>query len=190
MEAVPGSLLKSGLMISATQALVHSNARLKDDEKDPRGSIVQKTHGIFFMGTPHQGGLGADIAQVILKVAGVFMQTNDAHLKVLVPGSEELRGLNKEYFAVAKRWGFDTKLCYEDRKTQVLRNGPAKWVSHCVPGSSFSILIYYRLYPNPTRRCHCRIRSRWPSMRTIVVWSGIERKREAITGRCWPVSSW
>lgn len=93
------------------------------------------------MGTPHQGGNGVEMAQVILTVAGVFMQTNPMLLKSLGPGSKELQELNREYFDVANKRQFDTILCYEDRKTVPLWNGPKVWVSRCAPESRLPILI-------------------------------------------------
>ena len=83
------------------------------------------------MGTPHQGGQGVKIGEILLNLAKVRGNTNDNLLKHLEEHSELLQAQNSEFTAISQ--DFDIKFVYETLPTP-MAGGAAKVVSSlCVP---------------------------------------------------------
>lgn len=80
-------------------------------------SIKLSTYGIFFMGTPHQGSDGVNLAEQILKVASIFVRANDKILKHLKRDSEWLQQQLGQYGPISG--DFVTKFAYETYPTQM-----------------------------------------------------------------------
>ena len=90
----------------------------------------------MFMGTPHQGGQGVKIGEVLLHLAKVRGNTNDGLLKHLEEHSELLQTQNSEFTAISQ--DFDVKFVYETLPTPIA-GGVAKVVSSlCIPNICLS----------------------------------------------------
>jgi len=80
-------------------------------------SIKLSTYGIFFMGTPHQGGSGVHLGELMLKVASIFVTADDKILKHLERDSEWLQQQLSQYGPINR--DFVTKFAYEIFPTPV-----------------------------------------------------------------------
>lgn len=89
-------------------------------------SIKLSTYGMIFMGTPHQGGQGVNVGEILLNLAKVRGNTNDSLLKHLEEHSELLQQQNSEFTSISQ--DFDIKFAYETLPTPII-GGTAKVVS-------------------------------------------------------------
>jgi hypothetical protein len=78
-------------------------------------SIKLSTHGILFMGTPHQGGNGVQLGRVLANVASLVMPANDRLLKHLERDSEWLQQQLGHYASISN--DFVTKYAFEEYET-------------------------------------------------------------------------
>ncbi|MCJ1271049.1 hypothetical protein MMC22_010948 [Lobaria immixta] len=93
-----------------TKALIHSDAARQGALEEHR-SIKLSTYGILFMGTPHQGGGGVCLGELMLNVASIFMTADDKILKHLERDSEWLQQQLGQYAPISG--DFVTKFAYE-----------------------------------------------------------------------------
>jgi hypothetical protein len=69
----------------------------------------------MFMGTPHQGGSGVALGELMVKVASVFVAADDRLLKHLEHDSEWLQLQLGQYGPISG--DFKTKFAYEEYET-------------------------------------------------------------------------
>lgn len=69
------------------------------------------------MGTPHQGGSGVHLAELMLKVASIFVKADNRILKHLEQDSEWLQQQHNQYGPISG--DFVTKFAYETYPTQI-----------------------------------------------------------------------
>lgn len=69
----------------------------------------------MFFGTPHQGGNGVALGEVVLRIASLPLNTSDRALKHLRHGSEWLETQIGQYSAISE--DFDTVFLYESYPT-------------------------------------------------------------------------
>jgi hypothetical protein len=100
------------------KALVHSHSATVG-HLERHKSIKLSTHGIVFMGTPHQG---ADITlgKLILNIASAVMDTNTNLPRNLEKNGEWLEGLTASYRPISR--DFDTVYCYETKPMGPFKN--------------------------------------------------------------------
>lgn len=96
--------------------MIHSDAA-RQGALEEHQSIKLSTFGIFFMGTPHQGSSGINLGELMLKVASIFMTTDDKTLKHLERDSEWLQQQLSQYGPISR--DFVTKCAYEMYPTRV-----------------------------------------------------------------------
>jgi hypothetical protein len=82
-----------------------------------QNTIKRSTFGLFFLGTPHQGGEGVKWGTRLIQVASIFAHTNENLLQHLERDSEWLQQQCKQYAAISK--DFVTKFAYESYPTTV-----------------------------------------------------------------------
>jgi hypothetical protein len=80
-------------------------------------SIKISTYGIFFMGTPHQGGSGVRLGEVMLRVASIFVTADNKILQHLERDSEWLQQQLGQYAPISR--DFVTKFAYEMLPTRI-----------------------------------------------------------------------
>jgi alpha-beta hydrolase superfamily lysophospholipase len=100
--------------IVVKSALIHSDASRQGALPEHR-SIKLCTYGIIFMGTPHQGGNGVQLGQLLVNVASVFVAADDHILKHLKRDSEWLQQQLGQYVPISN--DFVTKYAYEEYET-------------------------------------------------------------------------
>ena len=59
--------------------------------------MIEATHAITFIGTPHHGSDKAGWTRTLRNFSNIFRHTNKDLLKVLEPGSEVLAGLQETF---------------------------------------------------------------------------------------------
>ena len=91
------------------------------------------THGILFFGTPHHGGNGVTLGELVLRIASVAITTSDRAMKNLRKESEWLETQLGQYSAISQ--DFDTTFLYESYPT------PLPVGSTMVSGSRFCTCI-------------------------------------------------
>lgn len=96
--------------------MIHSEAAREGALKEHR-SIKLSTYGILFMGTPHQGGSGVHLRELMLNVASIFMTTNNGILQHLERDSEWLQQQLGQYAPISS--DFVTKFAYEILPTPI-----------------------------------------------------------------------
>ncbi|MCJ1430387.1 hypothetical protein MMC29_008305 [Sticta canariensis] len=101
--------------IVVKSALIHSDAARRDALEEHR-SIKLSTYGILFMGTPHQGGGGVHLGELLLKVGSIFV-ADDKIIKHLEKDSEWLQQQLSQYGPISR--DFVTKFAYEMYPTPV-----------------------------------------------------------------------
>jgi hypothetical protein len=101
-----------GLVLKS--ALIHSDAARQGALAEHR-SIKLSTHGILFMGTPHQGGNGVQLGQYLVNLASLFLAADDRLLKHLERNSEWLQQQQGQYGPISN--DFVTKYAYEEYAT-------------------------------------------------------------------------
>ncbi|SLM35870.1 Ribosomal protein S5 domain 2-type fold, partial [Lasallia pustulata] len=102
--------------IVVKSALIHSEAARRGALEEHR-SIKLSTYGILFMGTPHQGGSGVHLGELMLKVASIFVTADDKILKHLERDSEWLQQQLGQYAPISN--DFVTKFAYEMFPTRI-----------------------------------------------------------------------
>ncbi|SLM38087.1 P-loop containing nucleoside triphosphate hydrolase [Lasallia pustulata] len=102
--------------IVVKSALIHSKAARRGALEEHR-SIKLSTYGILFMGTPHQGGSGVHLGELMLKVASIFVTADDKILKHLERDSEWLQQQLGQYAPISN--DFVTKFAYEMFPTRI-----------------------------------------------------------------------
>ena len=116
------------------KALIHSDAaRLSSREHEK--AISLSTYGIFFLGTPHQGGEGADIGSILARIGSLVTFTSHDVLRNLKYNSEWLQQQQGQYSDIANR--FDTKFFYEVLPMQI--PGYGQVLVCCVNASSLAM---------------------------------------------------
>ncbi|KAH0419847.1 hypothetical protein CcaCcLH18_14269 [Colletotrichum camelliae] len=100
--------------IVVKSALIHSDAAREDALVEHR-AIKTSTHGILFMGTPHQGGNGVQLGRVLVNVASIFVSADDHLLKHLERDSEWLQQQLGQFGPISRE--FVTKFAYEGYPT-------------------------------------------------------------------------
>ncbi|KAF4462762.1 eukaryotic translation initiation factor 3 [Fusarium albosuccineum] len=80
-------------------------------------SIKLSTYAIFFLGTPHQGGQGVSLMQMITRVMSPVTHTNPKLLNRIAPNSEWLQDLQSRYNSISQ--DFKTTYFYETHKMPV-----------------------------------------------------------------------
>ncbi|KAH9233426.1 hypothetical protein K456DRAFT_1785964, partial [Colletotrichum gloeosporioides 23] len=80
-------------------------------------SVKLSTYAVFFIGTPHQGAEGVDLAQILTKVLSLFSNTNVTPLKDLKRNSDRLVELQRQYNAISHE--FKTVFYYETRQIPI-----------------------------------------------------------------------
>ncbi|OHF04061.1 pfs domain-containing protein, partial [Colletotrichum orchidophilum] len=80
-------------------------------------SVKLSTYAVLFLGTPHQGGQGVELAQLFTKVLSVFSHTNNKLLQRMKPNSDWLFDLQERYNAISQ--DFKTVFYYETLKMPV-----------------------------------------------------------------------
>jgi len=98
-------------------ALIHFDVAREGALPEHR-TIKTSTYGIMFIGTPHQGGSGVQLGQLLVNVASVFVAADDHLLKHLEWDSEWLLQQLGQYNAISG--DFVTKFAYEVYKTPML----------------------------------------------------------------------
>jgi hypothetical protein len=73
------------------------------------------THGIIFMGTPHQGGAGVQLGKLLVNVASLFVPADNRLLKHLERDSEWLQQQLGQYGPISE--DFVTKFAFEQYET-------------------------------------------------------------------------
>jgi hypothetical protein len=106
-------------------------------------SVALSTYGIFFMGTPHQGGSGVALGELLVKVVSIFVKADDKILRHLERDSEFLQQQLGQYAPISS--DFVTKFAYEVYPTSIAP-GKAVMVSIESRYDLSQILIGYRLY--------------------------------------------
>ncbi|KAI8630073.1 TPR-like protein [Xylariaceae sp. FL1651] len=104
-----------GLVVKS--ALIHSDAARQDALNEHRSMRIS-THGIIYMGTPHQGGSGVRLGRVLVNIASIFIAANDRILKHLERDSEWLQQQLSQYNPISNQ--FVTKFAYETYETPTL----------------------------------------------------------------------
>jgi hypothetical protein len=82
------------------------------------------------MGTPHQGGNGAELGRLLVNVASLFVAADDRLIKHLERDSEWLQQQLNQYGPISR--DFVTKFAYEEYETPTAL-GHKIMVSHLAP---------------------------------------------------------
>ncbi len=101
---------------SRQKALIHSDMAREGALKDHR-SIRLSTYGIIFIGTPHQGGNGAQLGRRMVNLVSLFAQADDTIFRHLERDSEYLQQQLGQYGPISS--DFVTKFAYECYETPV-----------------------------------------------------------------------
>ncbi|WP_375449286.1 hypothetical protein [uncultured Nostoc sp.] len=96
--------------------MIHSEGARHGALEEQR-SIKVSTYGILFMGTPHQGGNGVHLGELMLNVASIFVTTNNRILQHLERDSEWLQQQLGQYAPISG--DFITKFAYETYPTPI-----------------------------------------------------------------------
>ncbi|VUC28876.1 unnamed protein product [Clonostachys rosea] len=117
-----------GLIVKS--AMLHSD-RASHGSLQPHRSIALSTHAIIYMSTPHQGGNGAQLGQMLANIASVFVPADDHLIRHLRQDSEWLKHLSRDYGRICD--AFVTKFAYEEYETPIV-------LGHSLMVSSFNTL--------------------------------------------------
>jgi hypothetical protein len=85
---------------------------------------VLSTHGLIFLGTPHQGSETANWATVLLDVMSIYKETNTKMIKNMRKDSDALQRQLDQFASIGMK--FETKFFYETHATRTI--GGAKKV--------------------------------------------------------------
>ncbi|RYP46151.1 hypothetical protein DL768_007626 [Monosporascus sp. mg162] len=100
--------------IIVKSALIHSDTARQGALHEHR-SVKVATHGIIFMGTPHQGGNGVQLGRLLANVASLFVAADNRILQHLERDSEWLQQQLGQYGPISG--DFITKFAYEEYET-------------------------------------------------------------------------
>lgn len=144
-------------------------------------SIKISTYGILFMGTPHQGGGGVHLGELVLNVASIFLTTNNGILQHLERDSEWLQQQLGQYAPISRE--FVTKFAYEILPTPIAL-GNTMMVRKFLFYTG-KLLMRFRLY-HGLRRLYPvpQMRNRLPYQQIILIWLSLPRVRMVVTKRC------
>ena len=98
------------------QALVLANSASKQHNFSHK-AIELSTHGLIFLGTPHQGTEHVGLALLILNIRSIYSETNDIILQDLQSHSKTLQQQLDQYTSISHK--YDTKFCYEMYETKL-----------------------------------------------------------------------
>lgn len=104
-----------GIMLKA--ALIHSDS-CRTGSLESHHAIATSTHGIIFMGVPHQGGGGVALAKALVNIASVFAKADAKILKDLERDSQLLSTQLGQFQAISG--SFLTKFAYETLETKTV----------------------------------------------------------------------
>jgi hypothetical protein len=122
--------------------LIQANSATRNHLSDHR-AIALSTYGIIYLGTPHQGAAGIDVALLLLRIQSIYSQTNKALVKHLQKDSELLRVQLSLYASISGN--FDTKFFFEAYPTRIL-GGMQKMASFGIsPGDQASYVVVFSL---------------------------------------------
>ncbi|KAI9782390.1 MAG: hypothetical protein M1839_005263 [Geoglossum umbratile] len=127
--------------IVVKSALIHSDSA-RERHLEHHRSIKLSTHGIFFLGTPHQGGEGVSWAKILVNAASIFAQSNTHVLRHLERDSEWLQQQLGQYAPISGE--FVTKFAFETYETPLPFGGSIMVVpksSAVVPGAVNAELV-------------------------------------------------
>lgn len=91
------------------------------DHRESHKAVQLSTSAVLFLGTPHQGGSGVELAKVFTRALSAITYTNSNLLKRLTPNSEWLFDLQDRYNSVSG--DFETICFYELHEMPVLGIG-------------------------------------------------------------------
>lgn len=98
------------------QALIHSDSA-RVDRRENEKAIALSTYGLLFLGTPHQGGHGADIGKVLARVGSLVTYTSPNIIKNLAEHSEWLQQQQGQFSVIGE--DFEIKFFYETYKMHI-----------------------------------------------------------------------
>ncbi|KAL8744866.1 MAG: hypothetical protein Q9190_002940 [Brigantiaea leucoxantha] len=101
-----------GLVVKS--ALIHADLT-RQGHLERRKAIKNSTHGVNFVGTPHQGGNGVEIGKIIVNVASAMQHTTQNAVQHLSKHSEWLQQQTTDYLAISA--DFETVCFYETYRT-------------------------------------------------------------------------
>lgn len=104
-----------GIVLKA--ALIHSDS-CRTGSLESHHSIATSTHGIIFMGVPHQGGNGVALGKSIVNIASSVAKADTRILEDLERDSQLLSTQLGQYQAISGQ--FVTKFAYETLKTKTV----------------------------------------------------------------------
>jgi hypothetical protein len=84
-------------------------------------SIKLSTYGILFMGTPHQGAAGVQLGELVLRIASMFIPTDNKALRHIDQDSEWLQQQLQQYAPISQ--SIVTKFAYETMPTTSIAFG-------------------------------------------------------------------
>ena len=116
MKSVRLMLAHSSIAAKYLKALIHAAAAHASHLNDHQ-SIWFSKYGMIFMGTPHQGGSGVHLGQLVINIASMFFHANDEIIKHLDRDSEWLQLQQVQYAPISAN--FKTKFAYETLPTRI-----------------------------------------------------------------------
>jgi hypothetical protein len=97
------------------QVLIHANSAIHDKE------VELSTYGMLFLGTPHQGVDGDDMAMLLLRIQSIYSKTSDTALEELQLQSKAIQQQLSPYLPISKRYSM--KFFFELEQTTLLDGG-------------------------------------------------------------------
>ena len=111
---------------SICQALLLANSASKQHNFSHK-AIELSTHGLIFLGTPHQGAEHVELASLIFNILSIYSETNDTILQDLQSNSKALQQQLDQYTSISHK--YETKFCYEMYETKLF-SGKSMKVCH------------------------------------------------------------
>src|SRR5882757_5272991 len=90
-------------------------------------AVELSTYGLLFLGTPHLGAEGVDLAMRVLGIQSIFTNTNEIVLKDLQLHCEALQQQLDQYTPISHKYA--TKFYYEMYETKLF-TGRSQMVCH------------------------------------------------------------
>ena len=84
-------------------------------------SIILSTYGVLYFGTPHQGGEGVPLAQIMIRILSLASFTNPKLLSQIGKHSEWVQDLQSRYNAVCEN--IAAVFFYETEPMPILKFG-------------------------------------------------------------------
>lgn len=104
-----------GIVLKA--ALIHSDS-CRTGSLESHHAITTSTHGIIFMGVPHQGGNGVALGKCLVNIASSVAKADTRIMKDLERDSQLLSTQLGQYQAISGQ--FVTKFAYETLETKTV----------------------------------------------------------------------